>query len=227
MLNYLKFVAGWKHIPLQSSRFSLQSGLSPLFRTAGTVAVVGNGRLRAGQAAGIRACDTVVRFNMAPNAGAASGGYRTDALVLINHDWRRMARHSWQINLPVVLAAREIWLPIEPQLVDELDGVAPGRGPNIRNYSHSILERHGRFKPVRTIPAQTYRELAREVSEGGGVPSSGLLVVAYLRQYYPAARLHLFGFGHAGIDVHAWQIERAIVDRMISDGGVVRHAVAD
>ncbi|WP_055049116.1 hypothetical protein [Devosia sp. A16] len=224
MLNYLRFLVGAKHLPLEASRFSFRGDRSPRLRAAKTIALVGNGPLREGQATKIKACDAVIRFNTASNSGKASG-YQTDVLVLVNHDWRRMARHSWQINLPVVLAAKEIWLPIDPQLMDQMDGVDDG--PNVRNFSYSILERHGRFKPVRTVPAETYKAMAHEVGRRGGVPSSGLIVAGYLRQYYPAAQLNLFGFGHQGIHVHDWELERAAIDRMIRTGGVTRHPVGD
>jgi len=229
MLNYLRFLLGKRHRPLRRSRYRFSRDRSHLLENARTVALVGNGPASPSMRAAIDQADIVIRFNLAPNSAAT--GTRTDAHVLMNHDQPRFARPAHLLNPDVFCSAREIWLPIDPEIMNAIERRDPSRGPSLLNWTHSICARHGDKKKLFVIPAHIHAEACRLVSPhlpGATViePSSGFLAIVYSFWCNPAVTLHLFGFTHQGWDGHPWEAERQAVDQYVAAGRILRHSMS-
>lgn len=228
MLNYLRFLLGKRHRPLTRSRHAFSRDRSRLLDTARTVAIVGNGPADVSAKTAIEAADIVVRFNQALNS--TSTGTRTDAQTLMNHDQPRYARPARLLNPDVFRAARELWLPIDPEIMNALEGRDPLDEPSQLNWTHSICERHGRTKKLHMFPKHIHddscRLLAPMLADGARIePSTGFLTITYAFWCNPAVTLHLFGFTHQGWDGHPWEAERRAVDQFVAAGRIVRHSV--
>ncbi len=152
-----------------------------------------------------------------------------DAHTLMNHDQPRIARPARRLNPAVLRAAREIWLPIDPEVMNGIEGRAHSDRPSQLDWTHSICERFGRTKKLFMFPAHVHAEACRLLApllpDGARIePSSGFLAIVYAFWCNPAVTLHLFGFTHQGWDGHPWEAERRTVDGFVEAGKVVRHS---
>ena len=142
----------------------------------------------------IDAADVVIRFNYPSNC--ANTGTRTDAHTLMNHDQPRIARPARRLNPAVLRAAREIWLPIDQEVMNGIEGRAHSDRPIQLDWTQSICERFGRTKKLFMFPAHVHAEACRGLApllpDGARFePSSGFLAIVYAFWCNPAVTLHM------------------------------------
>nr|WP_263971518.1 hypothetical protein [Terrihabitans soli] len=128
--------------------------------------------------------------------------------------------HTWRLaftdgfHTGAYRSAKQIWIVnYKRKDVDALKSEATG-----------VIDKP--LKVVGYAPA-CVEQLRRLKSEEGMKPSTGLAGAFHLMELYPDAILHLFGFGHAGEYGHDWTAERALFDKWISEGRVVRHVASE
>ncbi len=173
------------------------------------ISLVGNGPVARATAGEIDRADLVVRINRGDLCGVA--GRRTDLLILRDPDQiaRSIAKGDPMNPLAQRGAGRLLFLapPQEPKdraLVDWLAGGKPVEylSPDLRP---RLNERLARFEGVKDPK-----------------PSTGACALWYLLEQFPAARINLYGFSHAGWEGHAWDAERTWVDELAAQGRVSR-----
>ena len=165
-------------------------------------AVVGNGQISLRDGRMIDGCDVVVRFNGAHSCGMH--GTRTDVLALGNAS----EINAWSMNPRAVSAAHTIW---SPEAVK----------PEARSGAEAI-----RGKPYLVL-GWAPDVLAPYATRSGAWASTGIVVIAHIRQAYPEAKIHLFGFSHRGSEVHDWEAEAAFCDALEREGVLIRHQAED
>lgn len=164
------------------------------------IAVVGNGPVRAEDGPAIDAHDLVVRFNSCGNYGVS--GWRCDVLALCNsgQTGRRFAAgRAW--NRLAAAIAKELWL-MSPKGCED-------------DYSEHIIPRMaGRpyWSAEPELCDETRGILKQFAASATTHPSSGMIVLAHLRQFMPIT-VTLFGFTHEGRGNHPWDAERRLVDQ--------------
>ena len=168
---------------------------------ARTIAIVGNGSIRADVATQIDTCDLVIRMNHAPLCGVA--GRRTDILVLNRHSIRRQFEKR-PTNRLAMRGAEEIWLGF--------DGFASP-------LEDSRLNTMANGRPFRMLPKTD--ALKQQIAVHWGdwtmvVPSLGALTLdTVVRE--STADIRLFGFDHAGWGGHSWSLEKQWFDAVRPD----------
>jgi len=165
-------------------------------RSAGTVAIVGNGPIRADVAAKIDECDVVIRMNHAPLCGVA--GMRTDILVLNRLSlWRE---YSWRPGNPKAFRkASELWVRLEQPATPRVD----------RRVKLIAAKR-----PVRELAESD--DLKKMICAAGNdwnavMPSLGAVVFDIVLRESDAI-ISLFGFKHEGWGGHSWDQEKSWFD---------------
>jgi hypothetical protein len=166
-----------------------------------SIAVVGNGPIAPELGVAIDRHDIVLRFNDCRSYGA--GGHRTDILVIANGTSFLAFNTNGTMRRECVGSARLFWLAIPQSVVR-------------REYTDMILHRYVGSRPWQHFTETEWRDAMTAIRKAGAPegckPSTGLLALWHLRTNYPSTRAILFGFSHSGVERHAWNAERAIVD---------------
>lgn len=188
------------------------------------LAIVGNGPLAAGARDRIETADAVIRFND-PVHSPALAGSRTDILFLVNSgkSMQRRLQDAAFFTSPFFLAAREIILPYDPEVIRKYHpkpnplSRLKGRRADWTEQSRTKFEQAG--KQVSVLPASFYAESCEalgiaEADRRRVFPSTGFLGIRYGRLNFPEPEwsLEIFGFSWEGWKRHDWPAERAWVD---------------
>ena len=191
------------HGPVRPARRIMSSAL---LHNAGTIALVGNGRVAKSDAPRIDDHDCVIRINRAQLCGSA--GDRTDILAVLGVEAiLEVTARGLPINLLALHSTREIWsideLPADDGVITALCGARP------------IL----RIETDARSDART--SLLGHANAASVKPTTGAVVLAYLLKNSTAC-ITLFGFSHEGSKVHNWDAERAWMDALAATPRVTR-----
>lgn len=189
-----------------SPRSARRIASSALLQNAGTIALVGNGRISQSDAMMIDDHDCVIRINRAQLCGSA--GERTDILAVLGiGSLMEVAARGLPINALALRSAREIWsvdeLPADDTAITAFCGSHPllRIGADVRSEAREALLGHASALRVK--------------------PTTGAVLLSYLLKN-STARITLFGFSHEGSKVHDWDAERAWMDALATTPRVMR-----
>lgn len=195
--------------------------------------IVGNGGIAEGLSTQIDAADIVIRFNFCRSYGA--GGTKTSVVAVCNTGRPAAAMlggQEWK-NHPAVLSAGEIWCTRDPGRFAALRAPLALSHPELDDFCDDYtagfrVQAGSAGQRFKHLPAETHVFLDDALTSIGAgpyvVPSSGLLVIAYVLERFarPSDRIFIAGFGHEGWEWHPFEAEKALVDRMVSNGRLTR-----
>lgn len=184
------------------------------------VTIVGNGPLPDGAAERIDASDAVIRFNN-PVHSIETAGLRTDILFVLNSGKSMQARLADPAfaTSPFFLAAREIVLPYDPEIIRKyhpkpnlLSYYISGRRADWTEQTVRAFEAVG--KTVRVLSAAFYEECCDELGitktdRARIFPSTGFIGIRYAMAHYPKPgwTIDINGFSWTGWKRHDWHAE--------------------
>ncbi|MDQ0135078.1 hypothetical protein J2T08_002999 [Neorhizobium galegae] len=175
-----------------------------------SIAVVGNGIVSLRDCRLIDSHDLVVRFNKAKFCGVY--GRRTDVLVVA--DIARIGNRRF--NLVALAGAKEVWTVEAPR-----QDVWTSAGM-------TLAERKLVGRPRRILDVERAKAALEPFEPASGTyPSSGVLAIQHLLDWYPGAKIELFGFSHQGNDCHDWNAERRWCESLRKAGMITRYNRSD
>ncbi len=200
------------------------------------VMIVGNGEIAAGTAAVIDAADLVIRFNDCRSVGA--GGSRTDVVAVCNtgRPARAMLGSAEWRKSSAVAAASEIWSVRDPGKFAELRAPLAISHPELDDFCDDYTEQ---FTAFCQAAGKRHMVIDRAVHEGADtaladydpgsyvVPSSGMIVIAYVMARHPDDDIAITGFSHTGWEEHPFAAEKRLVDAYVSLGRLRRLAATN
>lgn len=181
-------------------------------------AIIGNAPEFDGTSFELDAYDHVVRFNNTAGLGATAGA-RTDELVLVSRGGQPA---EWLAD-PGFVARRAVQDAAQITLV-----FPPSTKPADECHAHGLIARLAPLgKVIGWIDAETEERARTALTDQGGdaraALSSGYLYTFRLLEADPGGVPHVFGFGFAGWDGHAWAAERAWFQAAHEAGRLVLH----
>jgi hypothetical protein len=188
------------------------------------VVLIANAPVEKDHRAWIDSCAYVVRFNV-PRDTRATTGARCDALCVTNHGWpgRQFAKYRKIREVPWVTPTTEIWFPRPTRQRAWTSLInTPWRGLQQQlDYSRHIVARngltgHGLVYFSEAVWARAFSVLSLDPGQRDIAPSTGFLALTYCLDRFPGSRYRicLLGFTFQGSAAHAWDVEKAAVERM-------------
>jgi hypothetical protein len=195
------------------------------------IVIVGNGEIAQSAAARIDAASLVIRFNDCRST--ASGSSKTDAVAVCNTGRpakQMLSSPEWRA-LPAVQAASQIWSVRDPRKFDAMRGPLALTHPELDDFCDDYTSGYEAFAAEtgkrhvvidQAIHNAVDAALAAYRPAPYVVPSSGLIVIAYVLDTFPDAEVILAGFGHVGWEWHPFAAERLLVDDYVAAGRLTR-----
>ncbi|OLP44242.1 Urease operon accessory protein [Rhizobium oryziradicis] len=200
-----------------------------------TIMIVGNGDIEQRVAQRIDGADMVIRFNGSRNFNRA--GSRTDVVAVCNTGRPAKAmvqNEAWRDSVPVK-DCRAIWSVRDGQKFQRIKPDVLACFPELIDFFDDYTEAFAEFALSRgkehvVLPAALHdavdAELATFQPAPYVVPSSGLMVMAYLLNdpAFVGDEIAFAGFSHQGWDGHPFEAERQLVNAYVSAGRLTRLA---
>ncbi len=195
------------------------------------IMIVGNGEVLPGAAGLIDSSDLVIRFNDCRTYGEA--GEKTDVVAICNTGRpgkARLASADWASH-PAVQQAGAIWSVRDPAKFTALRGVLAVSHPELDDFCDDYTADFARLCVClgkkhsvisRAVHEAVDTQLQAFAPEPYVVPSSGLIVIAFVLESFRDAEISIAGFGHEGWEGHPFAAERKLVERLIGEGHLSR-----
>ena len=196
-----------------------------------TIMIVGNGPISALAAAKTAEASYVIRFNECRSFPEAPG--RTDVVAVSNtgRPGRGMTSSSAWRQHPAVRDASEIWCVRDPEKFAEMRGPLSVSHPDLHDFCDDYTDGFAAFaaetgKRHRILARSIHEHVDTQLAAFGPppyiVPSSGLIVIAAVLQWFPDRAVALAGFSHQGWEWHPFSAERCLIDALITTGRLQR-----
>ncbi len=196
------------------------------------VVVVGNGPVDRDIRPILSRADWVVRFNKFRSYGGNSGT-RTDAVAVCNtgRPAKGMLSDGEWLAHPALAEAQQVLCVRDVHKFEELRPGILARHPDLDDFFedftdafHALAEETG--KGFRVIDRAVHERVDAQIALIGAeyvVPSSGMIVIEDLLSADDVdGPVQVVGFSHQGWELHPFAAERALVDRYVQEGRVVR-----